>query len=114
MFSESQAAEIIFGEKFNTNKVTNMGNMFYQSAATTLDLSSFDTSKVTDMGWMFWGSAAASLDLSSFDTSNVTDMNWMFYLSKATTGYARTQEDADRFNASTTYRPSGLTFVVKS
>ena len=40
-------------------------------------------------------------------------MSWMFYGSKATTGYARTQEDADRFNASSN-KPSGLTFVVKS
>ena len=63
---------------------------------------------------MFQNSAATTLDLSSFDTSNVTDMSSMFYASKATTGYARTQEDADRFNASTTSRPSGLTFVVKS
>ena len=37
----------------------------------------------------------------------------MFSSSAATTGYARTQEDADRFNASYD-KPSGLTFVVKS
>ena len=99
---------------FDTSKVTDMSGMFIRSQVANLDLSSFDTSKVTGMNSMFWGSKATSLDLSSFDTSNVTDMGYMFHNTKATTGYARTQEDADRFNASTTYRPSGLTFVVKS
>ena len=65
------------------------------------------------MEGMFFGSDATILDLSSFDTSKVTNVSNMFYLSKATTGYARTQTDADKFNAS--YRkPSSLTFVVKS
>ncbi len=99
---------------FDTSKVTDMSGMFIRSQVANLDLSSFDTSNVTGMNSMFWGSKATSLDLSSFDTSNVTDMGYMFHNTKATTGYARTQEDADRFNASTTYRPSGLTFVVKS
>jgi len=40
-------------------------------------------------------------------------MNFMFESSKATIGYARSQEDAARFNASSN-KPSGLTFVVKS
>ena len=89
-----------------------MNSMFEKSAATSLDLSSFDTSNVTDMSWMFEISAATSLDLSSFDTSNVTNMSWMFFGSKATTGYARTQTDADKFNSSSN-KPSALTFVVK-
>ena len=72
----------------NDKPIVNMNNMFNQSKATSLDLSSFDTSKVTNMGSMFYGS-------------------------KATTGYARTEEDAARFNASSN-KPSGLTFVVKS
>ena len=65
------------------------------------------------MSNMFYGSKATTLDLSSFDTSSVTDMKQMFWNSKITTGYARTQEDADRFNTSS-HKPSGLTFVVKS
>ena len=40
-------------------------------------------------------------------------MSSMFYNSKATIGYARTEEDADRFNASTTGKPDTLTFTVK-
>ena len=138
MFYSSAAIEIKGLEKFNTSNVIDMSSMFYQSAATSLDLSSFDTSKVTNMKMMFLGSKATSLDLSSFDTSkvtnmfemfygslvtsldlssfntsNVTDMGFMFFNAKATTGYARTQSDADRFNASS-HKPSGLTFVVKS
>ena len=99
---------------FDTSNVTNMNSMFESSVATEIKgLENFDTSKVTDMSQMFSSSKVTSLDLSSFDTSKVTDMSWMFYGSKATTGYARTQEDADRFNASSN-KPSALTFVVKS
>ena len=90
-----------------------MSGMFYRSQVANLDLSSFDTSNVTGMNSMFSNTKATSLDLSSFDTSKVTDMGFMFSDAKATTGYARTQEDADRFNLSSD-KPSGLTFVVKS
>ena len=138
MFQNSAAATLDLSN-FNTSKVTDMMLVFQNSAATTLDLSSFDTSNVTDMRDMFRGSAAteikglekfntskvtnmesmfrssaaAILDLSNFDISNVIYMGWIFYQSKATTGYARTQEDADRFNASSE-KPSTLTFIVKS
>ena len=99
---------------FDTSKVTDMHGMFYNSAATSLDLSSFDTSKVTDMHGMFFNNEKIlTLDVSSFDTSNVTNMSDMFLWCKATTGYARSQKDADRFNASSN-KPAGLTFVVKS
>ena len=96
----------------NNKGVTNMSYMFYDSRATTLDLSSFDTSNVTDMRYMFYNSSATTLDLSSFDTSNVTNVNDMFRNSSATTGYARTQADADKFNNSSN-KPSALVFVVK-
>ena len=62
----------------NEKPVVNMRYMFYESQATSLDLSSFDTSNVTDMSYMFSRSHATSLDLSPFDTSNVADMNNMF------------------------------------
>ncbi|MEF2690172.1 MAG: BspA family leucine-rich repeat surface protein [Bacilli bacterium] len=112
MFRSSKLTNLDLSN-FDTSNVTDMNEMFRGSAATTLDLSSFDTSNVTSMYGMFESSAATSLDLSSFDTSNVTNMSWMFQGSKATTGYARTEQDANRFNASG-YKPSGLTFVVKS
>ena len=99
-------------ETVNDKPIVSMKNMFSNSAATSLDLSSFDTSKVTDMSYMFCSSKATSLDLSSFDTSNVTNTSDMFSYSKAITGYARTEKDATKFNSSSS-KPSGLTFVVK-
>lgn len=93
-------------------EITDMSNMFRDCSATSLDLSSFNTSNVTNMSWMFDGCSVTTLDLSSFDTSNVTDMSSMFQNCSATTGYARTQNDADKFNTSSN-KPSGLTFVVK-
>ena len=48
--------EINFGEKFDTSKVTDMSEMFYQcSSLTNLDLSNFNTNKVTNMVFMFYG-----------------------------------------------------------
>ncbi len=111
MFNNSNATTLNLSS-FDTSNVTNMSYMFYRSSATTLDLSSFNTSNVTNMQAMFWSSKAEELDLSSFDTSNASNMGLMFFSSSATTGYARTQADADRFNASL-YKPAGLTFYVK-
>ncbi len=112
MFYSSKATSIDLSS-FDTSNVTDMSFMFYESAATSLDLSNFNTSKVTNMSYMFYYNRATILDLSSFDTSNVTDMDGILINSAATTGYARTQTDADKFNASSG-KPSGLTFVVKS
>ena len=53
---------------------------------------------ITNMDRMFYNSQATTLDLSSFDTSNVTNMSNMFASSKVTSGYARNQTEADKFN----------------
>ena len=111
MFFDSRATSLDLSS-FDTSSVTDMSRMFYDSRATSLDLSSFDTSSVTDMTSMFSRIPATSLDLSSFDTSSVTDISFMFFGSQATTGYARTQADADKFNSSSR-KPSGLVFVAK-
>ena len=105
---------------FDTTNVTDMSAMFAYNynyvtksgIAEIKELNEFNTSKVTNMSEMFAGTDVTMLDLSSFDTSKVTDMGSMFSSSKATTGYARTQADADKFNNSS-YKPSGLTFTVK-
>ena len=112
MFYGSQATSLDLSN-FDTSNVNYMDSMFQNSQATELDLSSFDTSSVITMSYMLYNSQTTELDLSSFDTSNVTHMNYMFQNSQATTGYARTQEDADRFNA-TSGKPVNLTFQVKS
>ena len=111
MFRDSQATSLDLSN-FNTSNVIKMRFMFHSAQATTLDLSSFDTRNVTDMGYMFVRSQASTLDLSSFDTSNVTDMLGMFLGAQTTTGYARTQAEADRFNSSSN-KPSTLNFVIK-
>ena len=133
MFNDSSVIGVV---SYNKN-VTHMNGMFNRSKATTLDLSRFDTSNVTDMSWMFTNSQITSINLSSFNTSKVSNMYIMFGSSKitefdlssfdtskvnetgnmfqntpATIGYARTQADADKFNASNN-KPTGLNFVVK-
>ena len=99
---------------FDTSNITDMYRMFF-SCQNLTTIPHFDTSNVTNMEGMFGNTKVTTLDLSSFDTSNVTDMDDMddmFDGSRATIGYARTQRDADRLNA-TSNKPSGLTFVVK-
>ena len=64
----------------NTEKVTNMNNMFANcSSLTSLDVSNFNTANVTDMHYMFYGcNKLTNLDLSNFSTAKVTDMAYMF------------------------------------
>lgn len=100
---------------FDTSNVTNMKCMFCMGAVNEIEninLSSFNTRKVTDMSYMFANIMINDLDLSSFDIRNVIDMECMFDGSEATKGYARTQEDADKFN-SVVDEDSNLRFVVK-
>ncbi|TYV60089.1 BspA family leucine-rich repeat surface protein [Listeria monocytogenes] len=79
---------------FDTSNVSYMDEMFSRSAVTSLDLSNFDTSNVNSMMNMFYGSAATSIDVSNFDTSNVTTMRNMF------SGSAATSIDVSNFNTS--------------
>ena len=83
MFYNSKATTLDLSN-FNTSKVTNMSYMFSSTKATTLNLSNFDTSKVTDMSSMFSDTVATTLDVSNFDTRNVTKMSSMFWGSQAT------------------------------
>ena len=67
-------------ENLNTEKVTNMGFMFYDCyALTSLDVSKFDTQNVKNMSYMFYNCIGlTSLDLSKFNTQNVENMSNMF------------------------------------
>ena len=82
MFYNSEASSIDLSS-FNTSNVTNMSNMFKNSMFESLNLKNFDTSKVTDMRYMFSGSKVKDIDLTNFDTGKVTDMSWMFYDNQA-------------------------------
>ena len=101
MFYNSKASSIDLSN-FDTTNVTNMMGMFYNSKTSSIDLSSFDTSKVTDMNSMFEGNRATTLDLSSFNTSSVTDMGGMFASSQATT------LDLSSFNTSSVTDMGGM------
>ena len=83
----SNIVSIDFNDCVNTEKVTDMGDMFYGcSALTSLDLSSFNTANVTNMGYMFDKcSALTSLDLSNFNTAKVTFMRNLFCYCEALT-----------------------------
>jgi surface protein len=71
--------KIIFGEIFNTSKVSSMSDMFSFQPLTELDLSGFDTSEVTNMWHMFIGcTKLTELNLCSFNTSKVTQMTRIF------------------------------------
>ena len=96
----------------NDKPIVSMSYTFKYSRATEIDLSSFDTSNIINMDSMLYGSQATNFDLSGFDASNVTNMYEMFKNNSATSGYARTQADADKFNA-TANKSSTLNFVVK-
>ena len=111
LFYESQS-KVVNLDSFNTSNVVNMSDMFSYSFVENLNLSDFNTSNVTNMSGMFSSSKVNKIDLSNFDTSNVKDMRYMFRDAKATTGYARTQSDADKFNK-TSRMPKTLKFVVK-
>ena len=81
MFATCGSIESYDFSGFDTGKITNMNQMFYNNwfALKKLDLSNFDTRNVTNMMDMFGHcEALESLNISSFDTSNVKDMSFMF------------------------------------
>ena len=90
MFRESGVRGVI-----STNpSVTDMSYMFYNSPATTLDVSQLDTANVTNMSYMFCFIKATSLDLRNFNTTSVSNMSSMF-------GYSQmTALDLSSFNTS--------------
>ena len=83
MFFDSNASTVDVSE-FDTKNVVDMQGMFYGSQATVINgFENFDTSNVANMRDMFYDSKVVTFDLSSFDTSNVTNMRYMFYNNKA-------------------------------
>ena len=83
MYYNSQASSIDLSD-FNTGNINDMSYMFAGTVTEELDLSNFDTKNVRHMNGMFQKSNVTSLDLSSFDTSYVGYMTQMFYDTKLT------------------------------
>lgn len=79
-FCRSLSSLEIDETKFNTIRVTNMGNLFNDcDKLTTLPISSFNTSNVTNMSEMFSNLDFTEFTIpSNFDTSKVTNMQSMF------------------------------------
>ena len=57
-------------------------------------------------------SVVSTIDLSSFNTVNLKHIGRIFQGCAATTGYAKTAEDAIRLNSSVD-KPTSLVFIVK-
>ena len=102
----SSLSSLSYGSSWNTSKVTNMSNVFANTAFSSITLTGWnlanvtdmsrmflncsrltniysidtrDTGSATDMSAMFQGcSALTSLDLHRWNTSNVTKMSYMF------------------------------------
>ena len=69
--------------KWNTEKVTDMGYMFYYASAFNQDIGSWNTEKVTNMQYMFYQASAFNHDIGSWNTAEVTDMGYMFHSASA-------------------------------
>ena len=76
IFSDfSNLKTINFNNNFNTSKVTNMQDMFFNnSLLDNIDVSTFNTKNVIDMGGMFARCGFISLDLSNFNTENLANI----------------------------------------
>ena len=106
---------------WNLSNTTDITGMFGSSGSNgtglkrIVGLNTWGTSHITNMQQIFSGlSSLTTLDLSSFDTSNVTNTDDMFKdCTSLTTGYAKTSADATKLNSSSN-KPSGVTFVVKT
>ena len=107
---EIKIPHVIQGESVTRYSYMFSGNSPFNATPVTRVVS--DNPNVTSMQSMFANSKATILDLSSFDASQVDNMSGTFWNSSATTGYARTQADADKFNSSPG-KPANLKFVVK-
>ena len=92
-------------EYLNTEKVTNMYNMFAScSSLTSLDVTHFNTAKVTNMSYMFYScSSLTSLDVTHFNTANVKNMCRMFYRCSSLTSL-----DVTHFNTANVADMNGM------
>ena len=80
MFRECLKCKYINLFSFNTEKVSNISNMFSGSSFISIDLSSFDTRNITDMSDMFNNCYHLKyVNLSSFKSDKVENMDFMFF-----------------------------------
>jgi surface protein len=63
---------------WNTSRVTNMEEAFYNQISFNEDLSHWNVGNVTKMSFMFLGATEFNSDISGWDVSQVINMNGMF------------------------------------
>jgi len=68
---------------WDVSNVTNMQDMFYFAQAFNSDISEWNTSNVTNMKGMFGGAWSFNIDISNWDVSHVENMYAMFMNSKS-------------------------------
>jgi len=68
---------------WDVSSVTNMQDMFYFAQAFNSDISRWNTSNVTNMKGMFGGAWSFNIDISNWDVSHVKNMYAMFMNSKS-------------------------------
>lgn len=96
-----------------TSKVVDMSHMFEGTIAKELDLRKFETESLVNMSAMFKNTQLEEIDLGSFNLDNVINTNDALSQTTAKVGYARTQTDLTKLNASRN-KPSDLTFTIWS
>ena len=69
--------------KWDTGKVTNMKDMFYEATSFNQDIGNWNTARVTTMQYMFSYASAFNQDIGSWNTEKVTNMQYMFYQASA-------------------------------
>lgn len=74
MVSPVQLLDSVLGA--NTEGITNMSYMFYDSRATNININ-FNTKSVTDFSYMFYNARITAVH--KFDTSAATNVNFMYY-----------------------------------
>ncbi len=77
MFANNTAFNQNIGS-WNTSLVTNMSGMFVIASAFNQNIGSWNTSAVTNMGSMFNGASVFNQNIGSWDTSKVTSFSGMF------------------------------------
>ena len=97
--------------KWNTEKVTDMKQMFFDASAFNQDIGSWNTEQVTTMGYMFAVASAFNQDIGSWNTAQVTDMEDMFRYASAFnqdisswTGSAATTAQTNMFTSATAFQ----------
>ena len=96
--------------KWDTGKVTNMKDMFYEATSFNQDIGNWNTARVTTMQYMFSYASAFNQDIGSWNTEKVTNMQYMFKLASAFnhdisswTGSAATSAQTDMFFGATAF-----------